>query len=445
LTELVITQANEIRDLKKEMSRLSLMHLEASQVQERQMKQTNGQFGRIEEMLRTMESPSNQNLAASANIADAVVAAVSICVKKELDVIVPQTLCHVFEPSRLNVSSQIDRLSNMVEVKLAQSVTQILQRERVWETLSDNFQSITKDAFDATFSDLFMKSVFPRCQTVVQDMLLQVNDTFRSGTKEYLTGLENVLEKERRREDFQGLVVQQMTSMQDAVSSSLSVEIENQMMRVLSGIQTSVVRQVEQSVSQELNRAFQEQQRFIEMSVIPRTATPAVSVVDMPSAPPAPTVAKLSKQQVLNMAKNGDVKGAFALASSLGDVDLLLHICKNFDAGVLHDLYLPSSAHLSIMQLLASDLLEDTEVKISYLNTCLSGLDLTDARNVKGVSRLGCIYQTSMQRFQEKYPMHPLHSQLKILSMAFGGGRHAPHPKAVNSQTSLLQQSSRLS
>jgi len=160
----------------------------------------------------------------------------------------------------------------------------------------------------------------------------------------------------------------------------------------------------------------------------------------MPSAPPAPTVAKLSKQQVLNMAKSGDIKGAFTLASTLGDVDLLLHICKNFEAGVLHDLNLPSSVHLSIMQLLASDLIDDTEVKYSYLSTCLTCLDLTDTKNLKGVTRLGFIYQTSVSRFHERYPSHPLLTPLKLLAMAFG--RQPAQLKAVNSQTSLLQSSS---
>lgn len=50
-----------------------------------------------------------------------------------------------------------------------------------------------------------------------------------------LTGLEGVLERERRRENVQELITQQISSMQDALSSTLQVEIEAQMVRVLGG------------------------------------------------------------------------------------------------------------------------------------------------------------------------------------------------------------------
>jgi hypothetical protein len=50
-----------------------------------------------------------------------------------------------------------------------------------------------------------------------------------------LSGLEGVLERERRREDFQELITQQMSTMQDALSSSLQVEVEAQMLRILGG------------------------------------------------------------------------------------------------------------------------------------------------------------------------------------------------------------------
>lgn len=80
--------------------------------------------------------------------------------------------------------TQIDRLTNVVEAKLAQNINQIMQRDRIWQTLTNNFQSITKNVFDSTFNDIFMNSVFPRCQTAVQEMLTQVNETFRNGTRE---------------------------------------------------------------------------------------------------------------------------------------------------------------------------------------------------------------------------------------------------------------------
>jgi hypothetical protein len=79
-------------------------------------------------------------------------------------------------------------------------------------------------------------------------------------------------------------------------------------------IQGGVVRQIEESLSRELTRAFQDQQRFFEISVIPRTVTPAVSVCESIGGISI-SDARVNKRRVLDMAKSGDVRGAFTLVS----------------------------------------------------------------------------------------------------------------------------------
>lgn len=104
--------------------------------------------------------------------------------KKEIESLLPQILGSMFEPARLNVNTQIERLTSIVEAKLTQNISQIMQREKIWQGLTANFQSITKSVFDSTFNDIFLNSVFPRCQSAVHEMLTQVNDTFMKGTRE---------------------------------------------------------------------------------------------------------------------------------------------------------------------------------------------------------------------------------------------------------------------
>jgi len=50
-----------------------------------------------------------------------------------------------------------------------------------------------------------------------------------------LTQLEGVLEKERKRENVTETIRTHIYSMQDALSSALQVEVEAQMLRVISG------------------------------------------------------------------------------------------------------------------------------------------------------------------------------------------------------------------
>lgn len=88
------------------------------------------------------------------------------------------------------------------------------------------------------------------------------------------------------------------------------------MLRILGGIQSGVVRQIEDSLSRELSRAFQDQQRFFENSIVPRSRnlTPAVSVCESLGGIPI-TDARANKRRVMEMAKGGDVRGAFTLVS----------------------------------------------------------------------------------------------------------------------------------
>jgi hypothetical protein len=97
--------------------------------------------------------------------------------------------------------------------------------------------------------------------------------------------------------------------MQDNLSSILQVELETHMLQVIGSLQGGVVKKIEESMSKELSRAFKDQQRYFEISVIPRTVTPAVSVSDQMSSP-AVDPATLQRQ-VLGMIESGDITGAF--------------------------------------------------------------------------------------------------------------------------------------
>lgn len=126
-------------------------------------------------------------------------------------------------------------------------------------------------------------------------------------------------------------------------------------------------------------------------------------------------------------------------ASSLGDADILMQLCKTYNATVLPDLNLSASVHLSIMQLLASDILEDTEVKIDYLNMSIMCLDMGDAKSVKGVTRLIPVYQAAVNKFEDRNPNSSLLPRIKVLQMAFG---KAPQQlKASSSQSSIASHS----
>jgi len=66
-------------------------------------------------------------------------------------------------------------------------------------------------------------------------------------------------------------------------------------------------------MARELAKAFEEQQRYFEISVIPRTATPAVSVTDHLHGAAGPTHSDpaIVQRNLLALAKSGDIHNAF--------------------------------------------------------------------------------------------------------------------------------------
>jgi len=98
------------------------------------------------------------------------------------------------------------------------------------------------------------------------------------------------------------------------------------MMQVLGSLQGGVVKKIEESMSKELSRAFRDQQRYFEISVIPRTVTPAVSVCDQ-TASPAVDPATLQRQ-VVAMLDSGDITGAFVKVSIVEN-DLSLYYMRS--------------------------------------------------------------------------------------------------------------------
>ncbi len=65
---------------------------------------------------------------------------------------------------------------------------------------------------------------------------------------------------------------------------------------------------------------------------------------------------------------------------------------------------------------------------------------MSDAKNVKGVTRLIPVYQAAVNRFEERNPSSHLLSRIKVLQMAFG---KAPghQIKPTSSQSSLASHS----
>lgn len=130
-------------------------------------------------------------------------------------------------------------------------------------------------------------------------------------------------------------------------------------------LQGSVVRKLEESISRELAQAFQEQKKYFEISVLPRTVTPAISVTDQFGASPNMNDPVQMQRALLQLAKNGEVVNAFVQACNYGDLQVLMYLCKNMPPSKVFESKLPHQTHVSILQQMATDIQQDTEIKLA--------------------------------------------------------------------------------
>ena len=133
-----------------------------------------------------------------------------------------------------------------------------------------------------------------------------------------MSGVETSVSASRsQHEDLQDSLKRQFSTMQDTLSSILQVEVECQLRQVASGLQDGLVNQFQDTMSREIQRAFQEQQRFFEVSIIPRTGTPATSLCDSTIGPsPAPMDPAVRLAQLNALIEDGDIVGAFTKVMS---------------------------------------------------------------------------------------------------------------------------------
>ncbi|CAL8086848.1 unnamed protein product [Orchesella dallaii] len=432
MMDMMNLQAAEMQDLKREIGRLNGTLKQSDDVRtlhklvEACFKDNQLRMNRLEETIKKVETQDRSviNQAANnpipANLADVLAVSIGNVVKKEIHDIVPGHLERLFEPSRMNVQAQIDQLSTIMEANMTKNIAHIFQREKIWESVTNNFKTTAKTIFEQTFDELFTNTMFPRCQNAASDMLSQVNETFSKGTNEYLTQLENVMEKERKKENVTETIRSHIYNMQDALSSALQVEVEAQMLRVISGLQGSVVRQIEESLSRELAHAFQEQKKYFEISVLPRTVTPAVSMTDHHAVTPSNDPVQLQRH-LLAMAKNGEVVTAFVQACNFGDLQVLMYLCKNMNPAKVFESKLPHQTHVSILQQMATDIQHDTETKLAYLNTAIGSLDTSDRKTLQSVGRVLPVFQASVAKFVATNPDSKLVHNIKLLEMALMG------------------------
>jgi len=343
----------------------------------------------------------------------------------------------MFEPTKTHLQNETLKLIQTAESRIKEDLRQTLSGQNFQKILAPGIEESMSGILEGVVANLFRSTIIPNFEKSLQSMFAKINDTFMRGTKEYMNGLEATMDMRRRSgqntSQDQDVLTQQFSTLQDSLSSSLQVELETQLLNGMRSLQVGLVKHLEDTMARELNKGFMEQQRYLEVSVIPRTATatPAMSLTDQqragtPSRPP-PMDLPTMRKQVFQLLEIGEVSTAFLQATRFGDGPTVLELAEKIHPSKVFTANLPPQTVMSLIQLFVTDLHNCTQTKLQYLHTALGSLNLSQDKKVAAsLSRIIPIFQLSAKTFLSTHPDSPHLPNLKILEMAFIGlARHS--------------------
>ncbi|CAG7673158.1 unnamed protein product [Allacma fusca] len=449
IMEMMKAQALEMQELKREVNYLSSTQSKHSRHEEERtlekyLSHSQSQFQRIEESMKTLEIIQRQhthqnNNPLPSNIAEILATSIGQIVKTEIETSVLPSMISLFEPTRIQIKLEADKMIAATEARLKQDIRLMIQNDSFTNAVTSEVKASVKPVFEGALMEIFRNTLIPGVEKALQNVLLQINESFMKGTRDYLAGMQASAEAIKNNDKTEEILNHQFVSMQDNLTSTLQVEMESQMLRVIQSLQGGLVKQMEEIFSRELARSFRDQQKFLETSVVPRSSTPALSVC---SEQLGPDPIQLQKQ-LMGMVNSGDISGAFTLATNQTNLSLLMYLCNKVPPNKVFTIppSLPLQTHMLMIQQMAAELVGHTEVKLNYLQAAISTLDLTDRRVVQSISRIVPIFQGSIKKFTTVNPDSKLTSNIRLLEMALYGIGGKYHQSFNSSNNDIGQNS----
>ncbi|XP_048828671.1 enhancer of mRNA-decapping protein 4 isoform X2 [Brienomyrus brachyistius] len=346
------------------------------------------------ELLLTAEQQKARQLQAQLseqlahNLSSALSGRLERLLREEMRRTLPHTVSRSLEPLSGQLNTAVSCKLTAVEGTLKENVLRVTKSKNTADAIGRAAAEVLQGPIQASYRDTFDSVVLPLFQKGCRSMFLQINDSFRQGTQEYIQQLESQARSRRQRErdarDPRLLHLQHVIAAFHGCSSRLGSatlagvrsEIQHLMHTLVGNLQDSILVQVQRAVKGEVSQAIQEQQAVVTSSIMQAMRSAAATPV-----PPAQVDYQAQQASVLLLLQQGHVNQAFQQALSAADLDLVLYVCETVDSQLVFGqppCPLIQPVLLSLIQQLSTNLATRSELKISYLEEALLNLDHSD-------------------------------------------------------------------
>ncbi|CAK1549577.1 unnamed protein product [Leptosia nina] len=286
---------------------------------------------------------------------------------------------------------------------LAENINKLVNSKTVMERLSTSIATSLSEMVRASFRDALVDSVLPLLEKAHTQIFRQVNHAFQTGTKEFAANTEAAARAAAERGGAAAATSLRQALEKHAEALARATPMQPQHF-------ANTLKDVAHSVLEKEVAWWREQARGVaaQMSRAHSPATPSLADRQM------------QVSQIQSLIMSGDINGAFQLALSASDLNLVVGACKSADPSRVFGPPCRLKQHvlLSLVQQLAADMTRDTNLKHRYLEEAIMNLDTTNAVTREHLPVVVRELQKQIVAFLNGNPGHALSRQFRMLLMA---------------------------
>ncbi|XP_033897069.3 enhancer of mRNA-decapping protein 4-like isoform X3 [Acipenser ruthenus] len=352
-------------------------------------------------------------------------------VRDEMKKTVPQSISKSLEPVTGQLSNTIAAKLTAVEGTLKENITKMVKSKNTTDAIGRAAADALQGPIQAAYKEAFQSIVLPVFEKGCQSMFQQINDSFKSGTQEYIQQLENHLKNKKLQEHevrhpMMGQLQQMIDTFQNStdqlssnITASMRSEVQHQLHITVGNLQDSILTQVQRIVKGEVSMAMKEQQAAVTTSIMQAMRSAAGTPI-----PSSHLDYQTQQANILQLLQQGQLNQAFQQALSAADLNLVLYVCETVNSQQVfgqNPCPLIQPVLLSLIQQLSTNLATRTELKISYLEDAVMNLDHGDPVTRDHMSSVLSQVRQKLFQFLQADPHNVLSKRARRLMMMLQG------------------------
>ncbi|GAB6032704.1 enhancer of mRNA decapping 4 [Chamberlinius hualienensis] len=312
------------------------------------------------------------------------------------------------------IHSEFTRRLATTDSLLRDNLHKLVESKTFLSGVSGSMATALQGCIRNIFQDLVQNSLLPTFEKLCQNMFIQINEAFRSGTKDYTQQLEVNLDKDLQQtqdlvnSQLQGVISKLQTSTEQ-MTSSVGFEINRQLQATLKRFEEELAVRVKE----QMLTTMKEHETVIGNTV--------VNAIRSRTVTPVPTDFQINQTQVMQLVQQGQINAAFKQALSVNDLSLVMHLCEKVSPSQVFGRTpcpLQPPVLLALISQLSADLESHTELKHEYLKEAVVNLDLSDPITCSHSPRVLDSLKNKLQAYILTHPTNKISKDIRLLLMA---------------------------